>query len=86
MAIKDLDQAAQVVKLYADLKQAALYAKQWADSVVGIQAQINALPDYGINADAAQKQYVATLSTISDTFSKAVPIAPDVVALPDIKP
>ena len=79
MAIKNLDEAAQVVKLYTDLKNAQAYAKQWADTVISIQKQLAAMQEFTQNVSPAELEYVNDSMAVSDVYSKAIPTPPDAV-------
>lgn len=80
MSIKDLDKQVALAKMYADLKQAQLYAKQWAATVNALSAQLSADPIYLQNVSAEEFQFVADSALVSDTFTKGLPAAPDVVS------
>lgn len=86
MSVKDLDGAANAVRLYNDLVQATLYAKQWADTVMGLQAQLLANPLYVQSASPADVQFLSDASAVSDAYAKAIPAAPDRVVLAPVFP
>lgn len=79
MAIKDLEQARIVARLYDDLKQATIYAKQWADTVVNIEKQLGVMPEYLNNVSPDESEFIDSAKNISDTFAKAIPVSPDVL-------
>lgn len=76
MAIKDLDQAALVVKLYSDLEIANVNAKAWTDQVMKIKNQLAEMPIYRENASAADIAFCDNSYTASDVFDKSVPTPP----------
>jgi hypothetical protein len=86
MAIVDLDKTKEAVDLYENLKQALLYAQEWSDRVVSLTAQLSNNPVYLQNASPEEMQFINSATTVSNVYTKAVPVAPDAEVSIDITP
>ncbi len=86
MSIIDQKATYELVNLYDRLKEAQTCAASWANQVINIIAQIKNMPLYILDASADEKKFVDDSTLLNDTYSRAVPIPPDVIGAAPIAP
>jgi hypothetical protein len=82
MAIADLQEGADLLEDYKRYKRLIAQAQKYADEAIELKAKIQAHPLYNSDATQLEKDFIMDADVVCDTFSKAVPVAPDVVVQP----